>query len=187
MYHGGKEQCEYPSPRLRKACRAMVRAGADIVLCQHSHCVGCREEYMGGEIVYGEGNFNFVEDSDHPHWQNGLILEAELGEEMKLEYLPVVTTETGVCLAHGEKKQEILDGFYARSELLQDEEKWLGKWQEFCGSMPYYIDAVSKAYVDIPEGEKCRQVFPHYLDCEAHLDVWKTIYLTWHAEKTSNA
>ena len=60
MYHGGKEQCEYPSPRLRGACRALAEAGADIVLTQHSYCIGCREEYAGAEIVYGEGNFSFV-------------------------------------------------------------------------------------------------------------------------------
>ena len=45
LYHGGKEQSLYPSPRLRKACRAMVKCGADVVLCQHSHCIGCYEEY----------------------------------------------------------------------------------------------------------------------------------------------
>ena len=43
LYHGGKEYCPYPSPRLRKLCQAMVRKGADLVLCQHSHCVGTYE------------------------------------------------------------------------------------------------------------------------------------------------
>ena len=38
IYHGGKELCRYPSPRLRRACRALVKSGADVVLCQHSHC-----------------------------------------------------------------------------------------------------------------------------------------------------
>ena len=41
MYHGGKEQCHYPSPRLYKACHAMAKSGADLILCQHSHCIGC--------------------------------------------------------------------------------------------------------------------------------------------------
>ena len=73
-YHGGKEQCVYPSPRLRKVCQAMVRSGADVVLCQHSHCIGCCEEYQGGHILYGQGNFHFTNMSDHLHWQNGLVL-----------------------------------------------------------------------------------------------------------------
>jgi poly-gamma-glutamate synthesis protein (capsule biosynthesis protein) len=183
MYHGGKEQCEYPSPRLRRACRAMVRAGADLVLTQHSHCIGCRETYRGAQIVYGEGNFNFVGHSDHPHWKNGLMIDARFGDAVELSYLPVVVTETGITLAHGAQKDEILEAFEARSRTLLDDAAWNAAWEAFCASVPYYRDAVKNAYVDVPEGEECRQVFPHYLDCEAHLDVWKTIYRTWHAEK----
>ena len=185
MYHGGKEQCEYPSPRLRKACRAMARAGADLILCQHSHCIGCHETYRGAQIVYGQGNFNFVAHGDHPHWRSGLMLEVDFGEGVDVRYLPVVTGDAGVTLAEGKRKEEILAAFEARSETLQDDAAWLAAWKAFCDSMPYYRDAVKNAYIDVPEGEECRQVFPHYLDCEAHLDVWKTIYPTWHREKTS--
>ena len=69
LYHGGKEQCAYPSPRLRHQSQAMVKAGADVILCQHSHCVGCYEEFMGGHILYGQGNFHFVSRrEDDPQW-----------------------------------------------------------------------------------------------------------------------
>ena len=184
MYHGGKEQCEYPSPRLRKACHAMARAGADLILTQHSHCIGCRETYRGAQIVYGQGNFNFVAHSDHPHWRSGLMLDVRFGETVDVTYLPVVVNGAGVTLAKGQEKARILADFEARSEALQDDTAWLAAWEHFCRSMPYYRDAVKNAYIDVPEGEECRQVFPHYLDCEAHLDVWKTIYRTWHGEKT---
>ena len=33
--------------------------GADVVLCQHSHCIGCYEQYEGAHILYGQGNFHF--------------------------------------------------------------------------------------------------------------------------------
>lgn len=186
MYHGGKEQCEYPSPRLRKACRAMVRAGADFVFCQHSHCVGSRESYRGGEIVYGEGNFNFVAHADAPHWQCGLIAELELGKAgASVAYHPVMALPQGVRLANPEEAQKIMAGFEERSAVLQDEDAWLERWRSFCEGATYYPEAVRSAYVNVPEGERCNQVFPHYLDCEAHLDVWKTIYPTWHAEGSS--
>ncbi|MFP3488456.1 CapA family protein, partial [Staphylococcus sp. SIMBA_130] len=45
LYHGGKEHYRYPSPYLQKICRKFVEKGADIVICQHSHAVGCFEEY----------------------------------------------------------------------------------------------------------------------------------------------
>ena len=187
MYHGGKEHCAYPSPRLRKACRAMARAGADLILCQHSHMIGCREEYEGSEIVYGQGNFHFLKYMDTPAWQTGLVAELTLENEIRIDYHSVATADSGIRLAEGTEKEEILDGFRQRSLILQDEEKWLAEWEAFCRSMPYYLDAAAHAFEEIPEGEQCRQVFPHYLDCEAHLDVWQTIFRTWHAEKKSGA
>lgn len=53
IYHGGKEHCRYPSPRLVGVCRNLVDSGADLVLCQHSHCVGCHEVYNASHILYG--------------------------------------------------------------------------------------------------------------------------------------
>ena len=187
LYHGGKEQSEYPSPRLRRACRAMVRAGADLVLTQHSHCIGCRETYRGAEILYGQGNFLFLEQTDDPQWHSGLIAEAELGETVNVRYIPVVVTDTGICLAVGAEKEAILSALCDRSVVLQDEKAWLHEWEEFCYSMPYYVDAVKNAFRDIPEGDLCNQVFPHYLDCEAHTDVWHTIFPSWHGNKPSGA
>ncbi len=172
MYHGGKEQCEVPSPRLRKACRAMVRAGADLILCQHSHCIGCMENYRGGEIVYGTGNFNFAKYSDHPHWHSGLMTVVDFAEETDISYLPVVVNDTGITLAKGSEKEEILSGFLKRSEMIEDEALWMEAWKKFCLSVEEnYRKAAS-------DSEK--QVFPHYLDCEAHLDVWHTLFETWH-------
>ena len=180
MYHGGKEQCEYPSPRLRKACRAMVRAGADLVLCQHSHCIGCHESYRGGQIVYGQGNFHFVKYSDNPQWQSGLAVAVRTDGEMEVEFLPVVTSGSGIRLAQGEEKEAILSAFEERSRILLDEGAWMTEWERFCRSVPYYVAAMRDAFTDVPEGEACRQVFPHYLDCEAHLDVLHTLFKTWH-------
>ena len=59
LYHGVKEYYQYPSPRLRKVCRKLTGKGADLVLCQHTHCVGCEEDYAGGKIICGHGNFIF--------------------------------------------------------------------------------------------------------------------------------
>ena len=184
MYHGGKEQCEYPSPRLRKACQAMARAGANLILTQHSHCIGCRESYRGAEIVYGQGNFNFVKYMDHPHWHSGLMLDVRFGETVEVTYLPVVAGEQGVTLAEGEEKAQILASFEGRSASLLDSKTWLAEWEAFCRSKPYYIDAIKNAYVNVPEGEQCSQIFTAYMQCEAHLDVWQTLYQNWHGEKT---
>ena len=41
LYHGGKEHYRYPSPSLQRVCREMIEKGANLVVCQHSHCIGC--------------------------------------------------------------------------------------------------------------------------------------------------
>jgi poly-gamma-glutamate synthesis protein (capsule biosynthesis protein) len=53
LLHCGKEHYPYPSPKLQKTCHFMVEEGANAVICQHSHCTGCYEDYAGGHIVYG--------------------------------------------------------------------------------------------------------------------------------------
>ena len=159
----------------------MVRAGADLVLTQHSHCIGCRERYRDGEILYGQGNFNFVEAGDpNPQLKSGLVVTAEFGETLSVEYTPVAVTETGIRLAAGEEKTVLLSELERRSGILQDETEWIARWEAFCRTIPDYVNAVKNAFRDVPPGEFCNQVFPHYLDCEAHEDVWRVIYPTWH-------
>ncbi len=191
LYHGGKEQSPYPSPRLRKACRAMVRAGACAVLCQHSHCIGTYEKYRCGHILYGQGNFHFVKYADHPHWQSGLLAELELDKKVQIRFHPVVVRDAGVTLAEGAEKEAILADFHARSAVLRDTEAWLAQWHAFCESVaPQYRRAVAAAFANAASFENNEtmspaEIFPHYLDCEAHTDVWHELFPTWHRAKTS--
>ena len=117
LYHGGKEHYRYPSPNLQKICRKFVRAGANLVVCQHSHCVGCKEDYQGGTIVYGQGNFLF-DDSDSEFWQTSLLLSVN---DRSVSYLPLVKRKNTVRLAHGQDAEAILHGFEERSAQILDE------------------------------------------------------------------
>lgn len=113
LYHGGKEYYRYPSPMLQKTCRKLVEKGADLVLCQHTHCIGCAEEYRDGTIVYGQGNFLF-DDSERECWQTSLLVC--IGDNFEISYLPLVKQKETVRLAEGEAAEKILADFYARGE-----------------------------------------------------------------------
>ena len=184
MYHGGKEHCRYPSPRLRKLCQAMITEGADLVLCQHSHCIGCVEEFNDGTIVYGQGNFHFLypEMAKGDAWNEGLAVQVDLSEKAKVSLIPVVVTKTGIDLASKEKTDEILSGIELRNaDLLNG--KWQEHWHNFCVSMEeQYKNAVAGFYNG---GELDIELFAHYLDCEAHTDVWRELYPTFHKAKIS--
>jgi poly-gamma-glutamate synthesis protein (capsule biosynthesis protein) len=57
-YHRRQGAMRYPSPPVRMACRAMVRAGPVLYLCQHSHCVGCMETFRD-ELLYMDRAISF--------------------------------------------------------------------------------------------------------------------------------
>src|SRR5699024_431430 len=90
LYHGGKEHYRYPSPYLQKVCRKIVDKGADLVICQHSHCVGSFEEYDKGTIVYGQGNFIFNEHNNE-FWNTGLLVKVD--DIFNIEYIPIKSNE----------------------------------------------------------------------------------------------
>lgn len=180
VYHGGKEFCRYPSPRLRLLCHEMVECGADVVLTQHSHCIGCAEEYEGGHILYGQGNFHFVKPHYLKEWETALLVELDIGEKLSVKYYPIRQYPEfgGIRLAEGEDKEAIMNAFYARGEELKNG-KWIDGWRAFCKSQPQYVQSLAKIYnPETPETPA--EVFAHYLDCEAHTDVWMELFKTCH-------
>ena len=183
VYHGGKELCRYPSPRLYELAHDMVIAGADVVLCQHSHCVGCYERFLGGHIVYGQGNFHFIKEGlGDECWHDGLAVEVAIeNNELSLLFHPLVSDyeSGGVTLATGERAREILSGFMSRSEELKNGE-WRRGWHEFCERVaPTYLQVVKDALSDNPRDPRANEFFGHYIDCEAHLDVLHELFPTW--------
>lgn len=181
MYHGGKEQCEYPSPRLYKACHTFVEFGADIVLCQHSHIIGTYEYYKDAFILYGQGNFNFVRYHDLKGWTTGLMLKVTFDESMKIEMIPLDSGDEGMHIARGEVAEKIMNGLEERSKSLRDG-TWIDGWNQFVEeNKQIYIEAVSNAGGHGGDPAIREERFAHYLDCEAHTDVWRTLFKTWHA------
>lgn len=57
FFHGGTERVHQPDGWKVEACRALVDAGADLVVGSHPHCLQPREVYKGVDIVYSMGNF----------------------------------------------------------------------------------------------------------------------------------
>lgn len=117
LYHGGKEHYRYPSPNLQKVCRKFVDKGADLVVCQHSHCIGCEDDYKNSKIVYGQGNFLF-DLRDNEYWQTGFLIS--LTENFKIEYLPIIKNGSSVKIADAEESKNILSDFYSRSQKIKE-------------------------------------------------------------------
>ncbi len=123
LYHGGKELYRYPSPMLQKIFRKFSDCGANLVIAQHTHCIGCMEEYNGSTLIYGQGNFLF-DNSTKELWKTALLLEVEImpdGIHSRINYIPIVKKGETVREAEGEQKKQILEGFQERSkDILKD-------------------------------------------------------------------
>ena len=138
LYHGGKEHYRYPSPNLQKVCRKIVEKGANLVICQHTHCIGCEETWNDGTIVYGQGNFLF-DHSKSEFWQTSLLISFEASNG-SIDYIPICKDGNSVRLACGKEKEEILTGFYHRSSQIKEKGFVETKYAEFAKSMlPLYL------------------------------------------------
>ena len=132
LYHGGKEHYRYPSPNLQRVCRKFVKSGADLVVCQHSHCIGCEEKYLDGTIVYGQGNFLF-DDSESEFWQTSLLIRID--DNFQVSYIPLVKNGNNVQIASATASDRILKDFFARSEEIKRAGEIEKKYSKFAKKM----------------------------------------------------
>lgn len=131
LHHGGKEHYRYPSPDLQKVCRKMINSGADIVVCQHSHCIGSREQFGGGTIVYGQGNFLF-DRHDNEFWNTSLLVKIILSDKPEIDYIPLMKNGKGVRLAGNQESDNILSGFNQRSEQIKNPGFISSEFEKYC-------------------------------------------------------
>lgn len=117
LYHGGRECYRYPTPYLQKLCHKIIEKGANIVICQHSHCIGCEEKYLNGTIVYGQGNFLF-DMKDNEYWNTSLLIEIQ--DDLTINYIPIEKFENCVRLADNIKSQRIMEEFFDRTEKIKE-------------------------------------------------------------------
>lgn len=186
LYHGGKEHYRYPSPYLQKACRKIVQKGADIVICQHSHCIGSFEKHKESTIVYGQGNFIFNK-LDNDFWNTSLLINVKVSDKLDVEYIPIVRTEKGTRLANEKEKGEILNNFNSRSlEILKDDfiQKRYNKFAKeslgkYLRSLSGYGKWMSRIDRRIFKGNLAKRKYRkkellrirNHIECEAHREL----------------
>ena len=132
LYHSGRENYEYPSVNQQKICRKMIEKGADIVVCQHSHCIGCMEQWNDRNIIYGHGNFIFDRYVNRL-WDNSLLLQISPSCPSKIHYVLFGRTKNG-CVALRDKQttEKLTQFFFERSAKLVVPGFLMHKWEEFC-------------------------------------------------------
>lgn len=134
LFHGMKEYYRYPSPETQRRCRAMVEAGASLVICQHSHCIGCFEKYNDSIIVYGQGDFCFPMGDENEYRKTGLLVSYDYYDNA-VSYLPLLNEGNVVRLADDAEASEIMNGFYSRSHEIHSPGFIESNWMSFCAAL----------------------------------------------------
>jgi poly-gamma-glutamate synthesis protein (capsule biosynthesis protein) len=186
LYHGGKEHYRFPSPYLQRVCRKMIQKGADVVVCQHSHCIGCYEEYEGSFIVYGQGNFIF-DRSQGDCWETSLLIKIEFDDTININFIPIVKKDNTIRLADEKESEKILSDFNNRSyEILEGEfiennyrkyskeniDSYLRKLSGF-GKWASRVDRkILKGFLVKSKYNKTKLLaIKNYIECEAHREL----------------
>ena len=187
LYHGGKEHYRYPSPNLQKVFRKFADKGADLIIAQHTHCIGCMEKYNGSTLIYGQGNFLF-DDSNSEFWKTSLLIGID--ENMCISYIPLEKHNNVVRLAN-KNAGNILDAFYERSEQIKDPEFIKNKYSCFAeeyiynylcslrGHQSFFFRAINKIsknrirklLVNCKYRKQQFLTIQNYVECEAHREL----------------
>ena len=191
LYHGGKEFYRYPSPMLQRYCRKFVDKGANLVICQHSHCIGSREDYGEGTIIYGQGNFIFNSESYINHKEfvkDSLLIRVEATKDsFIISEVPIRSTEMGTRLATESEADETLTAYKQRSEHIRDAHFVVQAYKDFADThvKRYLREFIGRSFIiraiNALFGRKLMQLLlgktsylaiQNYLECEAHHELF---------------
>ena len=86
--HWGGEHTLQPVPRQRLEAHQLIDAGADVLVCHHTHTLQTVEDYRGHKIYYSIGNFIF--DQQRPMNSEACMVRLRVGEQsLDVETIPI--------------------------------------------------------------------------------------------------
>ena len=86
--HWGGEHTLQPLPSQRLEAHQLIRAGADVLICHHTHTLQTIEEFQGKKIYYSIGNFIF--DQPKPINSKACMVLLRIKEDsLDIESIPV--------------------------------------------------------------------------------------------------
>lgn len=90
IVHGGNENYQLPSPRMKEVYRFFIDSGADAVINHHQHCFSGFEVYKNKPIFYGLGNFCFDNNKSGSPWNEGYMVELDFDKCTTFRIVPYI-------------------------------------------------------------------------------------------------
>lgn len=191
--HGGHEGYQLPSPRMKKLYHFFIEAGANIVCNHHQHCFSGWEEYNGGKIYYGLGNFFF--DDHRPQrqrsskWNYGYIVSLDIQKnEIKDYILPykqcINETRTSLLINISTEEKKFQTILKDLSQIIKNDATLSASFEEWCKKQNNNMRTWFSPYTNRILMALCRRkLLPAFINkkkklqllnlmrCESHQDI----------------
>jgi poly-gamma-glutamate synthesis protein (capsule biosynthesis protein) len=151
IFHGGVENHNLPSSSLKKTLRFFVEAGADAIICHHTHSVSGYEIFHGKPIFYGIGNFVFdMENKRNGFWNIGMAIRLKLGTEVGFELLPFYqcNEKVGISELNDAQRNFFDESINKMNLIIQDELKLEDSLNSWSLKMDKYYDGLIQPYTN---------------------------------------
>ena len=187
IVHGGHENYQYPSPRMKETYRFFIDAGADAVVNHHQHCYSGYEVYKEKPIFYGLGNFLFDWNGvRNSIWNEGYMVIINFEKQLSFSLIPYIQCNDapsvrlleGVDKVRFESQIGMLNAIIANDEKLQYmHDKWIkGQYSTFRSLLcPYsnrlLVSAWYRGWLKRTIGRNKIIRWLNYINCESHRDI----------------
>jgi poly-gamma-glutamate synthesis protein (capsule biosynthesis protein) len=188
IIHGGHENYQLPSLRMKETYRFFIDIGANVVINHHQHCFSGYESYNDGLIFYGLGNFCF----DHAHnrnsiWNEGYMVQL-LFEQNNLSFdlYPYKQCHETPCVQFLNKKEKHFfeEKIKELNNIILDDYKLQLSFDRFCRSMEKFLTApleynnrylrwlFLKGFLPFPSHitKRTKLLLKNSIRCESHRD-----------------
>lgn len=187
--HGGHEGYNLPSPRMQELYRFFIDAGANIVVNHHQHCYSGFEEYRGGYIFYGLGNF-FFDDKlyELKQWHKGFLLELIVDEKgcnyVTIPYIQCLGDNVQVELLQENQRIDFQESLQQMNSIIVDKKRLASEFESYCKKKCNNVSIILSPYTNrylrflckkrlIPSFLSRSRVYQMYniIFCESHNDL----------------
>lgn len=158
LYHGGSERFRYVTESVKTRFHRMAKSGADIIIAQHSHCIGLEEKYENSYLLYGQGNFLFHYTKEIlPKNKSALMLVVEFADEgFEVRKYRVDRSGPGVVISQRLKLPE----FRERSKRLAKGDNFIAEFSEYAAKELINKGILEAFRGDNPEDKKEKEENP---------------------------
>lgn len=187
--HGGHENYELPSPKMKKWFRFFVDAGADTVIGHHTHIISGYELYNNAPIFYSLGNFCFdwVGLRNKP-WNKGMLVRLKFEKNQpvffELDFFNQNNKTPGVFLMNKKEKEDILSHVLHLNAIIENDDKLENEFKKFTQNMKPIMNTLIQPYLgkylpglykrgflpSIISKEK-KLLYTNLIRCESHRDL----------------